>query len=630
MLIEYAAKGAAKRSESKEAKDKAREMKKKIVTLKKRTEKDISRLERQQNTLTNRIRENRKKIDKILDKLETATISELENACRRGKDQMNDDSKMFGEMISSLDAIVEMLSPPKGMKGGSEVDTAAFVGSKRAQEKIKEGERILNFVRHTSITDPLKYVPDERIYDWLRSLQLLGTFSYQHEIYVGRHLERYDVSVADEYKKCDMFGSTLLTDGRLMLTDWDNKKVKLLDKSFALIDQIVLLGNPDDVCSINPNEAAVTLTMQKTVQLINLVPKMNLSRVMYMDEHCRGITYHDGNIYVVCGGFKDESCGKIVVYTVMGEHVKTIEKNNVGQNIFTCPIAVQVISNGKLIYVTDGKRGIVTLTSNNDVVSVISYKEMAWPCGMCLDRNDNALICNGKGNNVVQVYGLNTIAIILSHKDGITQPHSICFDPDDMRIIMTSHKSKFISVFQLTKACVKDIAEGTEVHLKTVEKQSKPIVSNINKDAELTENINKSEDANRAEDKDTDIVKTSILPDIEESRLEKTTNVVTRRNSALSKGPNRDISAKESARTTSGKVKTNIIKSSLVGSRDKSTSRESLADQTRKSSSRATNQKRPDSASTKGRLLSARSDKRETRILNNTPRKSISRKNSNA
>jgi hypothetical protein len=195
-----------------------------------------------------------------------------------------------------------------------------------------------------------------------------------------------------------------------------------------------------------------------------------------------------------------------------------------------------------------------------------------------------------------------------------------------MRIVLTSQKSKFITVFQLTKTSIKDVAEGTEVKFKVVEKQPKSNASNKIINVQPVVNMNTSENENIVEHNDN--TNNLTLPDIKESALEKSTNSVTRRNSALSRRRSRDISAKESASKTTEKTNNTLPKGSLAGSRNKSASRESLNERTtQRSSSRAANPKRLDSATITSRQ-SARSDKRETRIMNNTPRSSVTRKNS--
>lgn len=621
MLIQFAAKGITKRHEYKEAKERIRTIKKELMTLKKRKDKDIARIHKQKATIMNKIIESRKRIDKLLDDMEKATILELEKTCQRENSQMQEDNKIYTDLIFSLDALAGMLTVTKGDMDG---EATIFIGTKRATEKIQEGERVVNFARHTTAADPIKYLPDGRIVGWLKSLRVLGTFTHQQKIYTGTFLERHDVSIADEFKDCDMFGSTLLDDGRLLLTDWDNKKVKLLDTSYKVVDQLVLLGHPDDVCSTNPQEAAVTLTMQKLIQFIKLVPKMYISRIIITEEHCRGIDYHDGQIYVACGGFKNEGDGKIVVYTVSGEHVKTIETNNFGQKIFTCPIAVTVVSDGRLIYVTDGKRGIVTLTSNNDVVSVISTKDVSWPCGMCVDRNDNPLICNARSSNVIQFCGFEKVAIVLTQKDGVRKPHSICYDPNNFRLIMTTHKSKFISVFQLSAPSVTQVAKGTHVKFDVVGKDNKT------NDKSNKGDINNS-GTTRAGISGPSVEMAKMSTSTELKKSEKSTNVITVR-SSQSKGRTSDTSDQESIISTTGQGRANLLRGNLVGSRDKSTSRESVATNAtdRKSdiSSQITRGGGNRMNSARNSRMSGRFERKDSSLLNKSSRNGINRKNS--
>ncbi|KAL4240656.1 hypothetical protein ACF0H5_001447 [Mactra antiquata] len=466
MVLQTAANGISKQNVFKEIKESSKKIKKELTTTKKEKMKILTRFDRQKSTVIKKVKDHRKKIDKLLDDLEKETLSELERASERGSGRLKEEIGLYENIISTLSAAAEMLVV---VKGEPRNETRMFVGLKRTQQKIQEGETLLRYANHAFSVPPINYHPDDNILNWLSCIQCLGTFTHQRTIYSGKLIGKYDVSVKDDLKSCDMFGSVILPDGRLLLTDWDNKKVKRLDSSFQVVDNVILSGNPDDICLTYPEEAIVSMPMLKHIQFINLGNSMTLTRIIQTDEHCRGLCYHTGCIYVVCGGFKDEKSGRIVVYSYTGDIVRFIEKNRTGQHIFVCPIAITVRSDGKLLHVTDGRRGLITLTSENDVVSVVANKNIAWPCGICLDKDERILVCNGRTNNVIQVTGFNKFSSVLSSDDGLKRPHSLTYDPKTSRLVLTMNRSKFVYVYQLQDILLSQALEGAPLNVETTE-----------------------------------------------------------------------------------------------------------------------------------------------------------------
>lgn len=446
MLVDEAAKNFKKTDEFKDVKEEVLRAKKNMILMTKKGSQHRTKLEKLKSKLLNQIRESRKKVDKILDDLENATVTELEKECSRETLETRNDFKIYDDIISGLNGVTELFA---GKKDSSESEKQAFVGVKQAKKLIKDSDRVSAFVKHSFNYEPIKFSPDTRINVWLKSIALLGSFSFRTKMYSAELLDKYNVRIPEDKKDCDIFGCKFLEDGKVIITDWDNKNVKILSSDYKISDFIALEGPPNDICILNHQTVLVTLPQQKLVQFIDISPKMILTRRIATDDTCRGLACHGGMIYVVCGGFKGESDGKVCVYSVTGDLVRVIEKNNNGQRIFYSPIAIAVVSDGKMLHITDGQRGIITMTTENDVVSVIADKQCAWPCGICVDRNDNALVCCGQSNTIMHFAGLDKVGTILSSQDGIKEPRFICFDANNVRLLLTTKKSNSVFLYQL-------------------------------------------------------------------------------------------------------------------------------------------------------------------------------------
>ena len=446
-VITEAAKGITDTEEYKDIKIRITAAKAEMEELKKQASTKVSSLIKEKDKATATIKEFRKKIENILDQMEKDTHQELETEYGRCLEQLEHDIKICSNTINRFDAFTSMLQVNKN--DPVEKPSIIFVGIQRAKQTIKFVNEIVQLSKLTETAEYLRFFPEERIVTWLTSLKLLGMFAHQQRPYTQISVETYNVSHMSDKKSCDIYGSCLLDNGDILLTDWDNMKVKRLDEKFNITDTCEVPGNPMGICSINPHEAAVTLTLQQTLQFIKLDKTMTLSRKLVLGESCRGVTCHYGYIYVVCGGFKNENVGTVRIYTIAGSLVKIVETNNSGQRIFSTPITISVSPTGKTYHVTDGQRGVITITQSNDVVSIMSKKEFSWPCGITLDSHDNVLVCCSKSQSILQTFGLFSLDTILTYDDGVRRPSSVCLDKKQLKLIVTSNMSNVVRVFQL-------------------------------------------------------------------------------------------------------------------------------------------------------------------------------------
>lgn len=115
--------------------------------------------------------------------------------------------------------------------------------------------------------------------------------------------------------------------------------------------------------------------------------------------------------------------------------------------MFQYPFKLTVSTRSNKIYVSDmGKNALTCLNSDGRVIFEYMDPELRDPRGLCIDDEDNVIVCGCYSHNihVVTAAGQKS-SVILTEKHGICFPESVtyrrtdhtlivgCYDSDDLR-----------------------------------------------------------------------------------------------------------------------------------------------------------------------------------------------------
>jgi hypothetical protein len=91
-----------------------------------------------------------------------------------------------------------------------------------------------------------------------------------------------------------------LPDGRILLADRTNRKLKMFTGNFLPITNLLLSSKPWDVTLISDKEVAVTLPAECRIQFVTIDGSyLTQTRSISTDEPCFGLCYTDGKILTV-------------------------------------------------------------------------------------------------------------------------------------------------------------------------------------------------------------------------------------------------------------------------------------------------------------------------------------------
>ena len=118
-------------------------------------------------------------------------------------------------------------------------------------------------------------------------------------------------------------------------------------------------------------------------------------------------------------------------------------RNRLGVNqdktfMFKKPYDLTVSARSNKIYVSDSDQHTLTCLKSDGTV-VFQYKdpELNWPRGVCVDDEDNVIVCGWQSNNIHVVTAAGKKHdVILTSKDGISKPTSVAYRQLDHTFIV--------------------------------------------------------------------------------------------------------------------------------------------------------------------------------------------------
>ncbi|XP_033736424.1 uncharacterized protein LOC117324611 [Pecten maximus] len=107
---------------------------------------------------------------------------------------------------------------------------------------------------------------------------------------------------SDEYD-CYSRGVVYLPDGRIVVGDDRNKKIKLIDTEGNVVDELKVNGSPYDMCMVDNTTVAVAMNINPgCICLVTVAPsKLILASEINIDKPCNGIAYRNGEFVVSSG-----------------------------------------------------------------------------------------------------------------------------------------------------------------------------------------------------------------------------------------------------------------------------------------------------------------------------------------
>ncbi|KAH3720662.1 hypothetical protein DPMN_063565 [Dreissena polymorpha] len=305
----------------------------------------------------------------------------------------------------------------------------------KASSQSASGNKTSDLTKSGQVSNPEKH-------QLVQEYQL-GPLSNPDPIIKVKSSKKYSVKIVDDKYPCCIIGICETASGELLITDEDNRKVKLLDKTYKVVAHYDLPWPPWSMCSIDSSLVALTLS-NKEVHFIKVANGQVIKyRILKLEHRCIGIAHHHGNLYITDGS-------ALYLDTMDGRLVREMYKDTSGPwTVTTCAVS----PDGDRIYVVNkASEQLVTLSRDGTVISILTDYALGVLVvlpGLHVTDSGQVLVCGYGTSTIFQVDkdGRQTLADVVTKNDDVSNPLSVYYRKNTGSIIV-GMRNNAIKVFE--------------------------------------------------------------------------------------------------------------------------------------------------------------------------------------
>ena len=262
------------------------------------------------------------------------------------------------------------------------------------------------------------------------------------------------VKVSKDAHECTITGATLLPEGRIVLVDCNNSRVKLMSKDFTCQSYVDMSKEPWNVASTSPNEVAVTVPLEKSIHVIRVVEaKMTLLRRITTRVECWGICHVNGLLGVTT---KDDG-NAVVFMDKNGIEVQRVSFDSRANTGVYRPVSITYSATNHLLFVCceghSGTKGsLVTLTLQGQIVNVYADKDMDRPYSSAVDSQNRIFVTGIRSSSVSLLSSEGEkLCTLLTRENGLSRPQHIqvLHDTDRSRLLLSERRSENVTLYEI-------------------------------------------------------------------------------------------------------------------------------------------------------------------------------------
>jgi DNA-binding beta-propeller fold protein YncE len=272
----------------------------------------------------------------------------------------------------------------------------------------------------------------------------LETNSVEFEDNGGPNLQinangKLNVKLFSDKEDCDISGIDMISDNELVLADYNNRSIKVLDMiKNEITHEMKLEYHPYDLTVPCTNTVAVTLT--NTIQIITKSHLLRLGDSITVDGECYGITSSRTKYFVSF----IKPVPKVAILNHQGDVLQTFSSDHSKRLAIKRPRYLDISPDEKYIYVTDfGKDCIIQLSASGELINTFSDASILnGPYGLHVDERGCVLVCNYGNDNIYEFSAdLSKHRIVLSKSDGVESPQVIFMCNKEEKLYIASTDS---------------------------------------------------------------------------------------------------------------------------------------------------------------------------------------------
>ena len=292
---------------------------------------------------------------------------------------------------------------------------------------------------------------------------------------ISKHLEElkatkwrsYSVRLPDDRKDCWITGIAILKDNILVITDFENRKVKMFSCG---ISSLCLRFRPWDIAVIREDQVAVSMSGRQIALIdISSESRITLNNIVKLGFDVYGITSCGGKLIVTSISSNiTQSTPSVKLIDTLGKVYWSVPTTN--KQVFKQPMYVGALNHDSspTVIVTDSGNSTVTLL-NAETGEIAKRIRLPWSkepqCVTTDDQNNVYLSYIGTNELVVMTDDLSAAQVLLSRRgiigrwfyEGTSKmelsgrPWAIAYDPQFQQLIVSYDNRNCLDFYKVTK-----------------------------------------------------------------------------------------------------------------------------------------------------------------------------------
>lgn len=260
--------------------------------------------------------------------------------------------------------------------------------------------------------------------------------------------QEVQVKLVSDSQICSVTGICSMPDGKVLIADSNNHKVKLFDVGGAPKAYLHLPSDPWDVDSIGECEAVVSLPNAMCLFTLIIDNTITVGRRIDVDKKCYGVVFNNMEFIVACGN-------DVRLYGYNGEFIARILKDkksiipnprSIGSNFKYLCVDPE---DGNRMFICDQNRGVLCTSRNGEVKSLCTSSDKGCPLGLTTDRNGTLIVCqtpNYLTIGIVYDQGWRTKDVLCADK-----VKTVDLNKFDQRLWVSKSDSDTLNVYTVKK-----------------------------------------------------------------------------------------------------------------------------------------------------------------------------------
>ena len=227
----------------------------------------------------------------------------------------------------------------------------------------------------------------------------------------------------------------VLSPSRILVTDWTNDTLRLLDSvNGGVLSQVKLPGTPCGVCRLEDGRAVVALYDMKQLQFCRIVgDSLSLDGSIQVKDSVCGVSACGSSHLLV----SYRSPGGVKIMTMDGRVIDEVDNQKTGKQLFAYPYNIAVSKSGDIFVSDYGTSTIIQMDRNLRITQTFTSPMIKKPWGIASVSTDQLLVVDRDSDSIVVLNPTNgTVTPLLGKTDGIQQPLAMAWCPASKKLFV--------------------------------------------------------------------------------------------------------------------------------------------------------------------------------------------------